>query len=103
VHKIALKNNKIDFKTKVDLLSECSKFLAKISETQPEKAGTTEKDISEMIEHCLKALIFSLIKLISLLDVTKFTMFKYFLSSILDCTKNLKNVIFVNANYDYRT
>ena len=31
IYKIALKNQKIDFKTKVDLFSECSKFLAKIS------------------------------------------------------------------------
>lgn len=31
IYKIALKNPKIDFKTKVDLFSECSKFLAKIS------------------------------------------------------------------------
>lgn len=31
IHKIALKNNKIEFKTKVDLFLECSKFLAKIS------------------------------------------------------------------------
>jgi len=31
IHKIALKNNKIEFKTKVDLFLECSKFLAKLS------------------------------------------------------------------------
>ena len=93
MHKIALKNSKIDFKTKVDLFSECSKFLAKISSASPDKAAaTTEKDISDMIDHCLKALLFSLIQLISLLDETKFHMFKYFLTAILDCTKNLKNV-----------
>jgi hypothetical protein len=70
VHKIALKNPKIDFKTKVDLLSECSKFIARLSSGQPEKAGLAEKDVSDMIEHCLKALLFSLIKLISLIDPT---------------------------------
>jgi hypothetical protein len=31
IHKIALKNSKIAFKTKVDLFLECSKFLARIS------------------------------------------------------------------------
>lgn len=72
VHKIALKNPKIDFKTKVDLFSECSKFLAKISSASPDKAAATEKDISDMIDHCLKALLFSLIQLITLLDETKF-------------------------------
>ena len=45
-----------------------------------------------MIDQCLKALLFSMIKLIGLLDDTKFTMFKYFLTALLDCTKNLKNV-----------
>jgi hypothetical protein len=34
IHKIALKNNKIEFKTKVDLFLECSKFLAKLSATE---------------------------------------------------------------------
>mmetsp|Transcript_14447 Transcript_14447/g.14054 ORF Transcript_14447/g.14054 Transcript_14447/m.14054 type:complete len:143 (+) Transcript_14447:851-1279(+) len=31
IHYKALKNTKIDFKTKVDLLSECSKFLTKLT------------------------------------------------------------------------
>ena len=30
IHKIAIKNNKIEYKTKVDLFLECSKFIAKI-------------------------------------------------------------------------
>jgi hypothetical protein len=34
IHKIALKNNKIEFKTKVDLFLECSKFLAKLSTSE---------------------------------------------------------------------
>jgi len=34
IHKIALKNNKIEFKTKVDLFLECSKFLAKLSASE---------------------------------------------------------------------
>ena len=61
VHKIALKNEKIDYKTKVDLFSECSKFLAKISNASPEKAVAAENNFSDMIDHCLKALLFSLI------------------------------------------
>ena len=31
IHKIAIKNDKIDFKTKVDLFVEVSKYIAKIS------------------------------------------------------------------------
>ena len=31
IYKIALRNDKIDYKTKVDLFTECSKFLAKLS------------------------------------------------------------------------
>jgi len=50
-----------------------------------------EKDKSEMIDCCLKALLFSLIKIIGLLDMNDFSMFKYFLIAILDCSKNLKN------------
>jgi hypothetical protein len=50
-----------------------------------------EKDKSEMIDCCLKALLFSLIKIIGLLDTNNFSMFKYFLIAILDCSKNLKN------------
>lgn len=31
IHKIAIKNDKIDFKTKVDLFVEVSKYVAKLS------------------------------------------------------------------------
>ena len=34
IHKIAIKNNKIDFKTKVDLFVEVSKYVSKISMRQ---------------------------------------------------------------------
>lgn len=44
---------------------------------------------SEMIDCCLKALLFSLIKIIGLLDTNNFSMFKYFLIAILDCSSNL--------------
>jgi hypothetical protein len=37
IHKIALKNHKIEFKTKVDLFLECSKFLAVISSSEEEE------------------------------------------------------------------
>jgi hypothetical protein len=46
---------------------------------------------SEMIDCCLKALLFSLIKIIGLLDTNNFSMFKYFLIAILDCSSNLKS------------
>jgi len=96
IHKYALKNTKIDFKTKVDLFSECSKFLAKISSAPPDRVAATEKDISDMIDHCLKALLFTLIKLINQLKKERFPEFKYFLTAILDATKNLKkNLIYL--------
>jgi len=50
-----------------------------------------EKDKTEMIDCCLKALLFSLIKIIGLLNTEDFSMFKYFLIAILDCSQNLKN------------
>mgnify|MGYP001032682508 CR=1 FL=1 len=50
-----------------------------------------EKDKGEMMDCCLKALLFSLIKIIGLLDTTNFSMFKYFLTAILDCSSNLKH------------
>lgn len=34
IHKIAVKNDKIDFKTKVDLFTEISKFIAKMTQKQ---------------------------------------------------------------------
>ena len=95
IYKLALKNSKIDYKTKVDLFSECSKFLAKLSSSSQEnyaQKAATEKDMTEMIDHCLKALLFSLIQLIQLLEQDNFPMFKYLLTAILDSTKNLKNV-----------
>lgn len=67
VYKIAFRNPKIDFKTKVDLFTECSKFLAKIS-SNSDKQANTQDDLTDMINRCLKALIFSMITLISLLD-----------------------------------
>lgn len=82
----------------MDLFSECSKFLAKISNVSPDK-GTAENNFSDMIDHCLKALLFSLIQLISLLDEKQFQMFKYLLNAILECTKNLKNVYYIPFNH----
>lgn len=34
IHKIAIKNDKIDFKTKVDMFTEVSKYIAKLSRHQ---------------------------------------------------------------------
>jgi len=102
IHKIAIKNPKIDFKTKVDLLTEISKFVAKLA--QRGNNGVTsasllaqdqdmeaDQDDRRIIEESLKALIFSIIRLISLLDESNFAMFKYFLAAILDCTANLRS------------
>ena len=43
------------------------------------------------MKECLKALIFTLVRLISKLPMDNYSMIKYFLSAILDSTKNLKN------------
>lgn len=42
IHKIAVKNEKIDFKTKVDLFTEISKFIGKISSKQQLKGGNNK-------------------------------------------------------------
>lgn len=56
----------------------------------PTRIAKDNSDKSEIVECCLKALLFSLIKLIGLLDTNNFTMFKYFLQAILECSVNLK-------------
>jgi hypothetical protein len=84
------------------LLTEISKFVAKLA--QRGNNGVTsasllaqdqdmeaDKDDRSIIEESLKALIFSIIRLISLLDESNFAMFKYFLAAILDCTANLRS------------
>ena len=43
-----------------------------------------------MLDCCLRALLFSLMKLIKLLDTSKYHSFKYFLQAILECTKELR-------------
>jgi hypothetical protein len=102
IHKIAIKNPKIDFKTKVDLLTEISKFVAKLAQRcnngvtsasllAQDQDMEADKDDRSIIEESLKALIFSIIRLISLLDESNFAMFKYFLAAILDCTANLRS------------
>jgi hypothetical protein len=155
VHKIAMKSNKIDFKTKVDLLSELSKFVAQVSrrlvknsqklkeygyegttaignyqksddeeegleqsldesscesykssgdERDFTKSDLTEKEKDpkvtlqrkckrdeEMIDEALRALVFTLVRLIGQLDEDNFAMFKYFLAAVQACTQNLKH------------
>ena len=89
IHMMALKNEKVDFKTNVDLFSECSKFLSELYSGKQQEAQT-EKE-TEIIENCITALLFSLIKLIDVIDMQKFIHFKYLLNAILECTKNFKS------------
>lgn len=115
IHKIAIKNSKIDFKTKVDLFVEVSKYVAKISfkqklgtmkdergnlqgfasknavETSVGNNMTQDKEYNKKIEECLKALIYTLVRLTHQLDERNFIMYKYFLISILECTRNLQS------------
>lgn len=46
IHKIAIKNTKIDFKTKVDLFVEVSKYVAKISFKQNMANNSRQNDRS---------------------------------------------------------
>lgn len=85
------------------MLTEISKFVAKLAQRGSNSDNNTSllvggdediegnKDDSSIIEESLKALICSVIRLISLLDETNFAMFKYLLAAILDCTANLRN------------
>ena len=50
-----------------------------------------DEDSTTVVKECLKALIFTLVRLISKLPLDNYNMIKYFLSAILDSTKNLKN------------
>ena len=50
-----------------------------------------ESEENMKIKECLKALIFTLVRLTVQIDTKNFAMFKYFLLAILDCTKNLKH------------
>ena len=64
-----------------------------------------ENDDNTVIKECLKALIFTLVRLTGKLPQDNFAMFKYFLTAILDCTKNLKNhlkyIIKINKIMDF--
>ena len=107
IHKIAIKNDKIDFKTKVDLFVEVSKYIQRISQKQQLEAdkedgdesasqvdGVTslnaEKDYNQKVQESLKALIYTMVRLTSQLEQSNFMMYKYFLLAILETTKNLK-------------
>ena len=50
----------------------------------------TENGDTNIIQECLKALIYTVLRLIVQLDETNFMLFKYFLLALLDCTRNLK-------------
>ena len=64
-----------------------------------------ETDENSVIKECLKALIFTLVRLTGKLPTENFAMFKYFLTAILDITKNLKNhlkyIIKINKIMDF--
>ena len=125
IHRIAVKSKKIDFKTKVDLITEVSKFIKILSERRNSSQGNEEEkrgnasdaggeqgvlegesaDDNSVIKECLKALIFTLVRLTGKVETDKFAMFKYFLTAILDCTKNLKShlkyIIKINKIMDF--
>lgn len=50
-----------------------------------------DEDGTTVVKECLKALIFTLVRLTAQLPMDNFAMFKYFLIAVLDCTKNLKD------------
>ena len=52
------------------------------------EAGPERKDV---MKECLRSLVFTMVRLISKLPLDNYNMIKYFLSAILDSTKNLKN------------
>ena len=49
------------------------------------------KEIRSQIMKCLEALIYTMNRLTVQLDETNFTLYKYFLLAIFDCTRNLKS------------
>ena len=53
--------------------------------------NVVDTEFKSKIEECIKALIYTMVRLTQQLDEENFIMYKYFLLAILDCTRNLKN------------
>jgi hypothetical protein len=85
IHRLADKSGKIDFKIRVDMCIEASKFIAMTLRSKK----TGEGD-NAMVDECLRALVYTLNKLTTKLDQQNFMILKYFLAAILECTKNLQ-------------
>ena len=51
----------------------------------------SDKEYNKQVQECLKALIYTMVRLVVQLDKENFSMYKYFLLAILDCTRNLKS------------
>ena len=64
-----------------------------VNEDADDKSNEPIEDDNAVVEECLRALIFSLIRLTGLLDASNFAMFKYFLTAILDVTRNLRSYL----------
>ena len=66
------------------MFTEISKYLALVS-----RSKEVSKEDEERVKECIKALIYTLIKLTAQLEEENFMIFKYFLAGILECTKNM--------------
>lgn len=83
IHKKALLNKKVDFKTRVDLFEQCSQFLHDQCQSKESTIGKANDKSQDIINNTIKALLLTLVQLIKDLDRTNYLHFKYLLNAIL--------------------
>lgn len=98
IHSLAWKSKNIDYKTRVDLLSEISKYFGlinsddKYAKNSPDARGQmNQANDKEIADNLVKALIYTMRKLIESLDTSNFLEVKYLLSALFECSQNLKS------------
>ena len=97
IHTLACKNKNIDYKTRVDLFSEISKYFNfmysedKSSKNESETKGQNPSNEKEITSNLIKALVYTLRKLIESLDTTNFLEVKYLLTAIFEWSQSLKS------------
>ena len=98
IHTLACKNKNIDFKTRVDLFQEISKFFnflyaeEKSSKNLAEsRTGGNNASDKEITSNLIKALIYTMRKLIESLDTTNFLEVKYLLTAFFECSQSLRS------------
>ena len=98
IHTLACKSKNIDFKTRVDLFSEISKFFHFLynDDKSSRRGGDTKNQLQnssekEITSNLIKALIYTMRKLIEYLDKSNFLEVKYLLTAFFECSQSLRS------------